>query len=365
MAVIQAGQIDGLIKTTLPHIVRDRKASIAERLTKYVGAKMLFQDKKVTVSDGTSIQWNMTTDHANTAMQVGLFDTVAPATNLHQVQGTIPWRHTRAHVSWDLREVAMNRSEARILNYVKEKIFEMDVSWWEHLETQFWGVPAAGDDQSVFGVSYWNYSPVEAGSTVAANANWGVNGAGDRVNVNLTAFTGGPGAISRVTYPRAANWYQNYANVTYSDLFRKMRVGFDEIEYETPVNYNKLTDGNTRFGIYCRMDDALNAADEARLQNENVGPDLAFYDGKATVRGTPVMGVPKLSEIDKARATAIRPFYVLDWSQLRPYCLEGFAPYETTESGGGNQPLTVTRLKYMSWNMRCWNGKTLAIFTTV
>lgn len=363
-AVIQADQLDGLIKTTQRHIERERKASIAERLTEYVGARMLFQEKKVMVSDGYGIEWNMSTDHSNTAMQVGLFDTIAPATNLHQVRFNIPWRHTRAHVSWDLREIAMNRSPARILNIMKEKIFEMDVAWIEQIENQFWQGPSAGDDQSIFGIlGYWIFSPQDAGSSVTST-NWDTTGVGARVNLNLAAFPSGAGAVSRVTYDRSAPWYQKYTNVTYSDLFRKMRVGFNAINFKTPVNYSKLTDGNTRFGIYCTQADELSAADEARLQNENVGVDLAFYDGKAVVRGVPITGVPKLDEIDNALATPRHPFLVLDWSQLRPVCLEGFAPYEVTETGGSNQPLTVTRARYMTWNMRMWNGKTHALFTT-
>ena len=362
-AVIQADQLDGLIKTTERHIERERKASIAERLTKYNGAKMLFQQNKVTVSDGYGIEWNMTTDHSGTAQQVGLFDTIAPATNLHQVRFNLPWRHTRAHVSWDLREIAMNSSPARILNIMKEKIFEMDVSWMEQLETQIWSGPTAGDDQSVMGIwGYWVYSPLDAGTNNSTGA-FATTSTGARVNLNRTGFSAGPGNVSRATYGRSAPWYQNYAAVSYADLFTKMRSGFNEIEFETPVSYSKLTDGNTRFGIYCTMADELLAADAVRLQNENIGTDLAAYDGRAVIRGTPIKGVPKLTELDAALATANHPFLVLDWSQMRPFCLEGIAPYETTETGGANQPMTVTRARYMTWNVRAWNCKTMALFT--
>jgi hypothetical protein len=363
-AVIQADQIDGLIQTTQRHIVRERKASIAERLTKYIGVKNLFRKNKVTVQDGYGIEWNMTTDHSNTAMQVGLFDTIAPATAIHQVRFNIPWRHTRAHVSWDLREIAMNRSPARILNYAKEKIFEMDVSWFEHLENQIWDGPSAGDDQSVFGIwGYWVFAPADGG-TANTTAPFTTTSTGGRVNVNHTNNSSGPGNVSRATYSRSAPWYQNYTSVTYGDLFDKMRTGFDEIDFESPVDYNMLKDGNLRHGIYCTQADARAAADEVRLQNENIGADLAYYDGKAMIRGVPITGVPKLNEIDAAKSTANHPFLVIDWSQLRPFCLEGFAPHEVTETGGANQPLTATRAKYMTWNVRAWNCKTMALFTS-
>jgi len=361
MPVIQAEQIDGLIKTTQKHIEKERMASIAQRLTKYT-FKTLFQKNKIEITDGTAIQWNITTDHSNTAQNTGFFDTIAPATNLHQIQASIPFRHSRVHNSWDKREIAMNRSPARIYNYIKAKLYEMDISWFEHLEDKFWGVPSAGDDQSQFGISYWVYSPVEAGGT--ATGNFATTGTGDRVNLNLAAFSSGPGGVSRVTYPRISNWYQKYTNVTYGDLFTKMRTGFDEIDYESPVDYSKLGGGSPRFGIYCTQASARAAADECRLQNENIGTDLSYYDGKAMIRGTQITGVPKLNEIDAARSTAINPFYVLDWNELQPFALEGFAPYETTESGGANQPLTVTRVRYMTWNMRSWVSKTCAMFST-
>jgi hypothetical protein len=364
MAVIQADQIDGLVKTTQRHIERERKASIAERLTKYVGVRNLFTKEKVMVSDGYGIEWNMTTDHSGTAQQVGLFDTIAPATTLNQVRFNLPWRHTRGHVSWDLREVAMNRSPARILNYVKEKIFEMDVSWFEQLEGQIWNGPLAGDDSSVMGIwGYWLYTPLDGG-TSNATAPWTTTSTGGRVTVNPNWVTAGPGGVSRALYgSRHSHWYQNYGAVTYGDLFTKMRTGFDEIDFESPVDYSMLKDGATRFGIYCTQADARLAADACRLQNENIGTDLAYYDGKAMIRGVQITGVPKLNAIDAALVAANHPFMVIDWSQLRPFCLEGIAPYETTETGGANQPMTVTRAKYLTWNVRAWNTKTMGLFT--
>lgn len=363
MAVIQADQIDGLVKTTQRHIERERKASIAERLTKYVGVRNLFTKEKVMVSDGYGIEWNMAHDHSGTAQQVGLFDTIAPATLIHQARFNLPWRHSRAHVSWDLREIAMNRSPARILNYIKEKIFEMDVAWFEHLEGQIWAAPTAGDDQSIMGIDYWIFEPADGG-TANTTAPFTTTSTGGRVNINSTANSAGPGNVSATLYGgRHRPWYQNYAAVTYGDLFTKMRAGFDEIDFESPVDYAMLKDGKTRFGIYCTQGDARLAADACRLQNENIGTDLAYYDGKAMIRGVQITGVPKLNEIDAAEATTRHPFIVIDWSQLRPFCLEGFAPYEVTETGGSNQPLTVTRAKYMTWNLRAWNCKTMALFT--
>lgn len=363
-AALQADQLDGLVQTTQRHIVRERRASIAERLTKYVGVKNLFRANKVTVSDGYGIEWNMTHDHANTAVQVGLFDTIAPATQLHQVRFNVPWRHTRAHVSWDLRELAMNRSPARILNYIKEKIFEMDVAWFEHLESQIWEGPEAGDDQSAFGIwGYWIFAPADGG-TANTTAPFTTTSTGGRVNINHTNNSSGPGNVSAALYSgRHRPWYQNYTNVTYDDLFAKMRRGFDEIDFESPVDQAMLRDGSTRFGIYCTQADARAAADEVRLQNENIGTDMAEYDGRAMIRGVMITGVPKLNEIDAAKSTENHPFIVVDWSQLRPFCLEGFAPYETTDTGGSNQPLTVTRVKYMTWNVRAWNCRTMALFT--
>jgi len=363
-AVIQADQLDGLIKTTERHIERERKASCAERLVDYVGVQNIFRREKVMVTDGYGLEWNITTDHSGTATQVGLFDTIAPGTTLHQVRANIPWRHSRVHTSWDLREVAMNRSPARILNYTKEKIFEMDVSWFELLEGQIWNGPNSGDDQSCFGIwGYWLYTPLDGG-TNNSTAPWTTTSTGGRVNLNPTILAAGPAAVSRVTYSRSSHWYQNYAAVTYGDLFTKMRTGMDNINFKSPVQYNKLGDGETRFGVYCRTDDARAAADTVRLQNENIGPDVAYYDGKAIIRGVPIVGVPKLDEIDAALVLANHPFFIIDWSQMRPICLEGFAPYETTESGGGNQPLTVTRARYMTWNLRAWICKSMALFTT-
>ena len=362
MAVIQAAQIDGLVKTTQPHIVRDRIASIAQLETRYVAFRQLFKKHRVNVTDGTSIQWNMNTEFAGTAVQVGLYDTIAPSSTLHQVQATIPWRHTRVHASWDLREIAMNRSPARIVNYVKSKIFEMDGNEVEHIETQFWGVPAAGDDQSVFGVQYYDYTIVDAAGS--ATGDFAATGDGAQTNLNLAAFSAGPGGISRVTYPRSGNWHQVYANANYESLVTIVRQNADNSDFESPVDFNELRDGSTDKGYYCRQSTRRDLEDTARSQNDRIGPDLAYYDGKTMIRGVPVVGVPHLDRIDKARATPVYPFYQLDWSQIYVVALEGFNPYEVTETGGSNQPMVVTRARYRTWNIKCCNAKYLAVFTT-
>jgi hypothetical protein len=364
MAVIQAEQLDGLIKTTLPHYERERKAEAAARLTKYVGVKNLFKKKKVGYVDGYSIEWVITTDYANTATQTGLYDTIAPSTATYNVRANMPLKHTRTHASWDLREVSMNKSPARIINYVKEKVFGMDLAEIEHLENQIWNGPAVGDDESVFGIwGGWLYSPADAGGSNSSGV-FASSSTGGRVNLNPLNAPGGPAGVSRVTYPRTSHHYQNYSAITYDDLFSKMRNGFDEIDFEAPVDYAQLRDGNTKFGIYCTQPDARAAADECRLQNENIGTDLAYYDGKATIRGVQIMGVPKLNSIDAGKSTPNHPFLVIDWSQLRPFCLEGWAPYEVTEKGGGNQPVVVNKVRYWTWGIRAFICKTMALFTS-
>lgn len=362
MPVIQASQIDGLIKTTQPHIVRERKASIAQLITKYVAFRQLFRKHRMNITDGTSIQWNINTEFAGTATQVGLFDTISPSTSLHQIQATIPWRHTRVHASWDLREIAMNRSPARILNYVKEKIFEMDGNEAEHIESQFWGTPAAGDDQSIFGVQYYVYSIVDAGGS--ATGDFASTGNGAQINLNLAAFASGPAGVSRVTYSRSGNWHQVYSNTNYDGLVTNIRQNMDNSDYESPVDFAELKNGGVDKMICCRMSTKRDLEDTARAQNDKIGPDLAYYDGKAMIRSTPIVGVPHLDKIDAARATPVYPVYVFDWSQLYAVALEGFNPYEVTESGGSNQPMVVTRARYRTWNLKCCNAKYQQLHTT-
>ena len=111
------------------------------------------------------------------------------------------------------------------------------------------------------------------------------------------------------------------------------------------------------------VDSGGNLAGEASLYRDREGALALGATRWEMIRGVMITGVPKLNAIDAAESTTRHPFIQVDWSQLRPFCLEGIAPYETTETGGSNQPMTVTRAKYMTWNLRAWNCKTMALYT--
>lgn len=367
MAAIQAQDIDALVKTTEPKIMRGEMSTIAQKITKFVGFMTIWRGEKTELEGGTSVEWKINFDESHTAVQTGMFDTVAPGANAHVITANMPLRRTRSHTSWDIQELMMNRSSPeQLLKYTKLKIFEKKLSEANHIETQIWRGAVAGDDQSVTGLwGGWVFSPQDAGQTVSAavNSAFHTSGEGARVNFNNANNPNGVAGVDRTLYPGIAPWYNQYTDVTYGDLIRRMRRGMDETDFESPVMYSKLGFGANRFGLYTTQEGARLFANEVRLQNEKIGPDVAYYDGKGMIRGVPVVGVPKLNELDAARVTPVMPFLQVDWGETKIHMLSGMNPYETTESGGGYMPTTVSQFTYWVWQLIAYNCKTFALYT--
>lgn len=341
---VAAADIGDLIRTALNELGRMRFESIAESLYDYVVMREWLKRERLTISDGTAIQWTVVLDPDNAAKHVGLFD----ADNVNISDGTviasIPWRHVTTHWGYEHRETLMNRGASRIVNHIKIRRFRAMLSLVELLEKRAWSKPADSSDKlEPFGVPYW---VVFDSNTTEGFA-----------KVNPTGFPGGRAGIDS-TAPRNArwaNWTAKYTNVSKDDLIQKWRRAFRRTNFRSPIDIEDFRKGRGRRYQCFTNEPTINALElVGESQNENLGRDLASMDEQLTFRRNPVFEVPQLN--DNAEVTD--PIYCLDMSKFYPVVLKGDYLRETGPIRAPNQH-NVWRVhvdltyNYLCRNLRC------------
>jgi hypothetical protein len=255
----------------------------------------------VVLESGTGIQWNVLMNVSEAAQHQGLY---APD-NVHvmdgMVQASLNWRHSTTNFGIDVREVAMNRSPAQIVDLLNERRIQSRVSLVELLENSFWRFPDSDDDDTPFGLPYH----------VTKNGSEGFNG-------GIPSGYSDVAGISPTTYPRWNNYTAPYSAVTPDDFMRKLRKAVRLTRFEPPVDNIPTFSTGDNYGFY--TNEALMASLEELLmaQNENLGMDVVPMMNSAVLKRVPIRWVPRLDE------DTTNPFYGINWGTFKTYVLRGF-----------------------------------------
>ncbi len=327
---------------TLKELGRLKFNQIATRIQSYEVMSRILKKDKVEFDGGTAIQRNIMVDHSGAAQNVGLYE--EDAVNVADVlaQMNAPWRHTTTHYAWERREMLINRGEAKIVDLMKLRRADAMISLAERMETDFWSKPVDSTDKiTPFGVKYW----------LVTNASTGFNG-GDP-----SGFSAGAGGMDVATYPRWKNYTGQFVDVSEDDLLSLMRTGFRKIQFKCPIDIPDYREGNgQRFRIYTNNDNVDEFGKLARTNNENLGRDLAEYDGDATFKRLAINWVPQLD------ADTTNPLYMIDWETFYPVVLKGDYLRETDPEKAANMHNVFVVFVDLTWNIMCDNRRCNAVF---
>jgi len=311
MATLQAEDIADLIATTQKELGKNRITDLTSDLQYKVALSRLMKKSRVTFGSGTSINFNVLMNGDENSRNVGLFD----VDNVNQVDGmkvgNVPWRHTTTAYAYDVKQLAMNRTPAKIVDFVKEKRMQRLVGFSDLMEENFWGEPTDGDDDtSQFGLGYW----------IVYNATEGFNGG------NNTNFASGPAGINRTTYPRWKNYTAQYVNVTKVDLIRKWRKAATMCAFKPLVGKPIPGYGvGDRYGYYTNYDVLGPMEELLEAQNDSLGNDVASKDGETLFRKIPVTFVPWLQD----NKGTCDPVVGINWDVFKTVFLSGQYMRET------------------------------------
>ena len=313
-----------LANATLAKYGKNMMTDAMSTLQRYTGYESLMKKKKIIVDSGLTYKYTLIHTPDSNARAIHPF----AVNNTDQVdgtvQGTIEFKFIESSCTFDVKQISVNDGPQRIFNFLAKNEFQMWQGYVDLMEQYFWDGPSSSSDTKVpYGLfKYWlDYSGYSSG---------GFEG-GNHAN-----FSSGPGGIDCSTYTRYKHWVDNYTNVSDEDLIRKMREAYVKTDFRgipnKPVKDYSSGTGH-QFGIYTNYDVLAPFEELIDSKNENLGKDLARWDGQVMFRGTPVEYVPYLEE-NKATSD---PVVGLDWNDYKCVVLKGQDQRMTPYYQSGNQ----------------------------
>jgi hypothetical protein len=336
---LTAAQIADLVATTQKNLGKMKWTDLMHDLQEFHALPRILKKKKATFQSGTAIQYNVLTDHGDNARNVGLFsvDNVNQRDGMQQAE--VPWRHTETSYGFDRRQISMNRSPSKIVDFVKEKRAMSMASLAEKLEENFWtGAVASTDTDTPFGIQYW----------ITTNSSEGFNGG------NHSGFASGPANLDCDTYGRWKNWTAQYAAVSKTDLIRKWRKAARFTKFKSPTSHPDYNTGD-KYGFYTNHDVLGTLEEQLETQNDNLGNDIASKDGNVLFHRIPVEWVPFLED------DTTDPVYGINWGVFKPVFLKGEYLREDPPHKAPNQHNVMQAFTDLTYNVVCYDRRRLFV----
>ena len=304
MATLATEDLVDLGITTLKQLGRGKWSDISTTLQKFVAMPQMMKKNKVVFDDGKSIQWNIQTGTSSAAKAIGMFNVDNYLVTDTMTTAEVNWRHYTTNYEIARQEVTMNGGASKIVDLYKTRRHAALVAQARLFEEHFWSKPADSTDKlKLYGIFYW----------LVYSATTGFNGG------NPAGFSAGAGGLSTLTVPNWANWTDQYVNVTKPDLIAKIRLALYKTNWISPVDYP----ANMRdmdMALYTNYN-VMNVFETlAENQNENLGPDIAKYDGMVVIKRHPIMAVPQL---DTGTPATANPVIGIDWGAFQIAFLRG------------------------------------------
>lgn len=303
---LNATQVGDLVQTTLRDLGKPRFTEIASTLQKHTAMRNLLKKNRVTLESGFGLQWDVMVGQTGAAANVGLYNTDVVNDVDVMTQATADWRFSNTNYPIENRVLAMNREPSRIVNFVQEKRIAAMISFAELMEANFWGPPVAlSDTLTPWGVNTW----------IVKNATQGFNGGAPSGYTSI--------GLNPTTYPNWQNWTDQYTAVSQDDFVRKLRKACTFTEFEPIVDGVPTFDTGEDHGLYTNYGVIAPLEEVLMSQNDNMGTDIAKYDGQVHFRRIPVMWIPKLEP------DTTNPIYGIQWGVFKTFILQGWWLKET------------------------------------
>ena len=341
MAVLQATDIQDLANQTLAELGRFRMVDLMSDIREHLAMSNLMRKHRVKIKSGKEITWNLMKEADENAKNVGLYNRDKTNVKDGDFTLTLPWRHSQTSCAFDVREAAMNRSPAKIVDYVKTKRWQSMAGLVSLFENNFWqGVTDSTDDETPFGLfGYWLKYSATSGFN-GTNGNYGSIGGKD---------------ASSSDYSRLAHYTFKYTNATDSDLVDSIRdtlvyTMFKPMVANAPVK--GYTNGEQRM-MYTTWAVQKALEKEARGNNDSLGYDLDKYHNAVVIQGVRLREAPWLTH----NKSTSHPVVGIDWKQFHTCILSGRWAVDRGFEEKDGQHNVMENFTDFSYQFRCWDRR--------
>lgn len=332
MVNLTTEQVADLVTTTLECFDPPKWQDLTTDLQEFHALPEILKEEKVEEDGGTSVVRFLQTNHLDSAQAVGLYAVDNPQDKDQMTRIETGWRHLTANFTLERRIVAMNSGDKALVRLVETKNHGMMMALAELMETAMWTLQSSDDGVTPLGIPYWvNRYP--NGTTTP-----GFTG-------TLPWTSTYPGGLN---HARWKNWAGQYAQITKSDLIRKLRTAMRKTSFKPPVNHGADYDrGKPKRVLYMALDTLLSFEDVAESQNDNLGKDVASMDGETVFRRCPLRWVPQMD------SDSYGTIYGIDWSKLYPVFLQGEYMNRSPAEKAPNQHTVVVVYVDCTYTIMC------------
>lgn len=343
---LQASGIADLITTSLPELGRLKFTDLASDYQDTIALKRIFKKNKLTFDSGPTVRFNVMFGTNGSARSVPLGYTAVVDIPTLMTYGEVPWRNMTFNWAVEGREIVMNSGASKIVDIMQQRRIGAFGAWTVKVEELLWQVPSTTNDLDFYGIPYYVVK-----SNTAVTTNDGFNG-------SVPSGYSTVAALNPTTYPRWKNYATQYTSVTKDDLIRKMRRAAKFTDFKPLVDDMPTYTLGDDYGWYTNYAVLGLFEEVAESQNENIGPDIANYDGKVMFKRSPVTWVKQL-ELDTTN-----PIYGLNWSELGAMRLRQWWMKETPVPVNPNQPTVASVHVDSTFNLLCRNRRRQCVLAT-
>lgn len=343
MCAVLANDMADLTLGTLNDLGPPKFSQIAQKLQRYeVMSKWLKKDK-VVFEDGRGIQRNLMTTLGEGGGYGGVYDEDRVTIGDHMAQMEVPWRHVNASWGWERRtDKSMNRGKSLVFDTIIPRRVAAMLRLAGDLETGGWSAPSLEEVLEPFGLPYW----IVKDTSTTGGFNGGLPS--DHVTV---------GNVNITTHPGFMNYAGAYTDVTFDDLIQSMLLGHMYVDFQSPVTAPEYRGAlGKRFRVYVNFATKLAFDKKARMQNDDLGPDVAKMDGQSTFKNHPIIPVPQLN------ADSSNPVYMVDHDTFFPVVLSGEYMTETVKPAPSQRTVTHVFID-LTFNFICIDRRRNAVWS--
>lgn len=288
-----------MMTATLDDYGPPRFVQVAQQLQDYeVMSKWLKKDK-VIFDGGVGIS-RIVMDRTGGAarhLAIGDEDVVNIPELLREIR--VDWVHASTNWGWNRIELLQNKGKAVRTKVIDPRRGAAMLDLVEELESKAWSCPAADDTENPKGVPY----------AIVKNATEGFNGGYPSGHTTMYG-------ADLTTLRNFKNWTGTYTAFTRSDAIRAWRKAFQRTRWKSPIG-GKAIRFNQKLRFYVNQDTELDLGDIGTSQNENIGPELAKFDGMMLFKGVPIIAIPQLDYDTQ------NPIYGINHDTFFPVVLKG------------------------------------------
>jgi hypothetical protein len=312
----------------------------------------IYQEDRMQVDGGTSIQRNVMLDPSGNASYRRLFDVDQPTVANVQRQIDVPWTQIGTNYSWDIVEILRNKNSAKgYISLMESRRTDGLWSLADLIEQRAWLTPTSATDKLFpYGVPYY-LNMLNTGVTTAGFS-------GQTIVFQDTSTSTICAGIDAAVEPKWRNYAATYTKVD-NALLRTLRRAILATRFRPPLFIK--SPGNDEVGtrrMYANLDVVTELQDLADKRDDNsqpkdlAGKSLIDIEGTCYFNRIPIVYIPNLDGVTS------NPIYTIDFKKFIPFVQEGFWMEESKPMTDRLQHTTITVYLDGSHNNLCINRRT-------